>query len=144
MGTICDSAYGNSFMAEFEQKYIYPLIKDKSIFFFLTDDIFMYGINQVWKTVERFYEWIESKTSFYKDQQNKLQINLFRKSRNRQNLLNVKSEHPYSLKRTIPTTIPTAKHFKLYEYVQHSKTTTVTLEKLLNNLLIKDTKNMSW
>ena len=33
MGTICAPAYANIFMAEFEQKYIYPLIKDKSIIF---------------------------------------------------------------------------------------------------------------
>ena len=31
MGTICAPAYANIFIAEFEQKYIYPLIKDKSI-----------------------------------------------------------------------------------------------------------------
>ena len=29
MGTICAPAYANIFKAEFEQKYIYPLIKDK-------------------------------------------------------------------------------------------------------------------
>ena len=33
MGTICAPVYANIFMAEFEQKYIYPLIKDKSILF---------------------------------------------------------------------------------------------------------------
>ena len=33
MGTICAQAYANIFMAEFEQKHIYPLIKDKSILF---------------------------------------------------------------------------------------------------------------
>ena len=33
MGAICAPAYANIFMAEFEQKYIYPLIKDKSILF---------------------------------------------------------------------------------------------------------------
>ena len=34
MGTICAPAYVNIFVAEFKQKYIYPLIKDKSIIFF--------------------------------------------------------------------------------------------------------------
>ena len=29
MGTIWAPAYANIFIAEFEQKYIYPLIKDK-------------------------------------------------------------------------------------------------------------------
>ena len=42
MGTICAPAYANIFMAEFEQKYVYPLIKDKSILFLrYIDDIFM-------------------------------------------------------------------------------------------------------
>ena len=42
MGTICAPAYANIFMAEFEQKYIYPLIKDKSFFFLCyIDDMFM-------------------------------------------------------------------------------------------------------
>ena len=42
MGTICAPAYANIFMAEFEQKYIYPLIKDKSFFFLrYIDDMFM-------------------------------------------------------------------------------------------------------
>ena len=33
MGVICAPAYANIFMDEFEQKYIYPLIKDKLILF---------------------------------------------------------------------------------------------------------------
>ena len=33
MSTICAPAYANISMAEFEQKHIYPLIKDKSILF---------------------------------------------------------------------------------------------------------------
>ena len=41
-------------------------------------------------------------TLVYIDQQNKLQTTLFRKSSNRQNFLNAKSEHPYSLQKSIP------------------------------------------
>ena len=42
MGKICAPAYANIFMAEFEQKYIYPLIKDKSVLFLhYTGDTFM-------------------------------------------------------------------------------------------------------
>ena len=42
MGTICAPVYTNVSMAEFEQKYIYLLIKDKSILFLrYIDDIFM-------------------------------------------------------------------------------------------------------
>ena len=41
-------------------------------------------------------------TLVYIDQQNKLQTTLSRKSSERQNFLNAKSEHPYSLKKSIP------------------------------------------
>ena len=47
MGTISASAYENNVMAEFEQKRINPLIKDKSFFFLQQiDDIFLYGPSQ--------------------------------------------------------------------------------------------------
>ena len=121
MGTICAPAYANIFMAEFEQIYVHPLIKDKSINFLLyIDDIFM-----VWKKSEKqlkdFMSELNQKhpsvkldyksdckqiefldTLIYKDQQNKLQTTLFRKSSDRQNFLNAKLEHPYSLKKSIP------------------------------------------
>ena len=49
MGTICAPAYANIFMAEFEQKYVYPLIKDKSILFLCyIDDTFI-----VWTKSEK-------------------------------------------------------------------------------------------
>ena len=35
MGTICGPVYANIFMGKFEQKYIYPLTKDKSILFLM-------------------------------------------------------------------------------------------------------------
>ena len=42
MGVICAPVYVNIFMAEFKQKYIYPFIQNKSIFFLLyIDDIFI-------------------------------------------------------------------------------------------------------
>ena len=42
MGTTGASACENMFMAEFEQKYIYPLTKEKSILFICyIEDIFM-------------------------------------------------------------------------------------------------------
>ena len=43
MDRICAPAYANIFMAEFEQKFIYPLKKDKSIFFLRYIDILCYG-----------------------------------------------------------------------------------------------------
>ena len=52
MGTICAPAYANIFMAEFEQIYVHPLIKDKSINFLLyIDDIFI-----VWKKSEKQFK----------------------------------------------------------------------------------------
>ena len=42
MGTIYAPAYANTFMANFELKYIYPYIKDKvKMFLRLIDDPFM-------------------------------------------------------------------------------------------------------
>ena len=92
MGTICAPAYANIFMAEFEQKYIYPLIKDKSILFFryigdtfmvltksekqLKD--FMSELNQKHPSIKFDYKFDCKKTEFldtlvYIDKQNKLQ-----------------------------------------------------------------------
>ena len=44
MGTICAPAYANIFMANFELKYIYPYIKDKTkMFSRFIDDLSWYG-----------------------------------------------------------------------------------------------------
>ena len=120
MGTICAPAYENILMAEFEQKYIYPLIKDKSILFLrYIDDIFMVWtksekqlkdfmseLNQKHPSIKFDYKFDCKQIEFldtlvYIYQQNKLQPTLFRKSSDYQNFLNAKSEHPYSLKKSI-------------------------------------------
>lgn len=45
MGTICALTYANTFMAEFESKYIYPFISNISMLYLrYIDDIFM-----IWK-----------------------------------------------------------------------------------------------
>ena len=80
-------------------------------------------------------EFLDS--SVYIDQQNELQTTFFRKPSDSQNFLNAKSGNPYLL-RKLSTTV---KHLEFGQYVQHSKTTTITSENLLNKLLIKDTKN---
>ena len=42
MSTICAPVYANIFMADFELKYIYPYIKDKTkMFLRFIDDLFM-------------------------------------------------------------------------------------------------------
>ena len=121
MGTNCAPAYANIFVAEFEQKYVYQLIKDKSILFLCyIDDIFMIWtksekqlqdfmseLNQKHPSIKFDYKFDCKQIEFldtlvYIDQQNKLQTTLFRKSSDRQNFLNAKSEHPYSLKKSIP------------------------------------------
>ena len=44
MGTICAPSYANIFMSEFEEKYIYPLLKKKSVIYLCYID----GIYMVW------------------------------------------------------------------------------------------------
>ena len=42
MGTVCEPAYANIFMAQFEKQHIYPYIKNKSVLYLrYIDDIFM-------------------------------------------------------------------------------------------------------
>ena len=155
MVTICAPAYANIFMAEFEQKYIYPLIKDKSVLFLrYIDDIFMVRsksekqlkdfmskLNQKHTYIKFEYKFdckqiVFLDTSVYIDQQIKLQTTLFRKSSDRQNFLNAKSEHPHSLKKSIPCSQALQIRRKcstLHNFHSHSR-------KLINYLLIKDTK----
>ena len=113
--------FANIFMAEFEQKCIYPLIKDKSILFLhCIDDIFMVWtksknqlkdfmseLNQKYPSIKFDFKFDCKQIEFlntlvYIDQQNKLQTTVFRKSSDCQNFLNAKSEHSYSLKKSIP------------------------------------------
>ena len=121
MGTICTPAYVNIFMAEFEQKYVYPLIKDKSVLFLrYIDDIFMVWtksekqlkdfiskLNPKYPSIKFDYKFDCKQIEFlgtlvYIDQQNNLQNTLFRKSSDRQKFINAKLEHPHSLKKSIP------------------------------------------
>ena len=45
MGTICAPSYVNIFMSEFEEKYIFPLIKNISVIYLrYIDNIFMIRI----------------------------------------------------------------------------------------------------
>ena len=100
-------------------------------------------LNQKHSSVKFDYKfdrkWIEFlDTSVYIDQQTKLQTTLIWKSSDRQNFLYVKLEHSYLFKKVSAT----AKHFEFEGHAKHSKTTTVTLENLSKNTLIKDTKKM--
>ena len=153
----CAPAYANIFMAEFEQKYIYPLTKDKSILFLrYIDDIFMIWtksekqlkdfmseLNQKHPSIKFDYKFDCKQIEFldtlvYIDEQNKLQDTLFRESSDRQNFLNAKPEHPYSLKKSIPY----SEALRIPRICSTFQDYHGTLGNLLNNSLIKDTKKM--
>ena len=108
-------------MARFEQKHVYPFIKGKlDLYLRYIDDIFF-----IWKGTEEklknsFNEinkkhpfikfdqkYSKSKIEFldvlvYKDEQQKLKTTLFKKNTNRQSYRHAKSDHPVSLKKSIP------------------------------------------
>ena len=120
MGTIYGSAYANIFMASLESKFIYPYIKEKVItFLWFTDDLlmiwtdteeellkFINELNQKHKTIKFGFKYSKTKIEFldalvYKDVNNKLQTTLYKKPM--ANLSShVNSEHPTSLKESIP------------------------------------------
>ena len=77
-------------------------------------------------------------TLVYIGKQNKLQATQFHKSSDHQNSLNAKSEHSYSLKKSIPGS-QALRIRRICSTFQDA----VILGNLLNNLLIKDTKKMS-
>ena len=46
MGTICVPSYADIFMSEFEERYIYPLFKNKSVIYLpYIDKNIMYELN---------------------------------------------------------------------------------------------------
>ena len=120
MGTKCAPCYANLFMGSFEERFIYPKIKDKCISYLrYIDDIFM-----IWNgTKEEFEEFIEYinnchstikfdytistgevnflDTTVYRDINNTLRTKLYTKPTDRQSYLHHKSEHPPSLKKSI-------------------------------------------
>ena len=121
MGTICAPSYANIFMAKFEQQYIYPFIKDMtSLYLRYIDDIFIIwkgtkeelqsfikDLNTKHRTIKFDYKISEKQISFldtmvYKDQNKKIQTTIYRKPTDKQAYLHAHSEHPKSLKNSIP------------------------------------------
>ena len=119
MGTICAPAYTDIFMANFELKYIYPYLKDKTkMFLRFIDDLFMIwtglehelldfmsDLNKQHSSIKFEFKYSQTKIEFldvlvYKDHNNMLQTT--RKQTDRQNYLDARSEHPKSLKDSIP------------------------------------------
>ena len=120
MGTICTPTYANIFMSEFEEKYIYPLIKNKSSSYLrFFDDIFMVWtksenelksfineINKKHHSIKFDFRFSKEKIEFldtlvYKDHNNRLQTTFYKKPTDCQNFLQAKSAHPLSLKKSI-------------------------------------------
>ena len=117
IGTICAPTYASIFMSEFEERYIYPLIKNKSSSYLrFIDDVFMAWvksenelkafINEISKkhhSIKFDFKFCKEKIEFldtlvYKDHSNRLQLSIISIT----NYLYVKSAHPLSLKESIP------------------------------------------
>ena len=134
MDTICAPAYANTFMAYFEEKFIYPLIDTKTLLYLrFIHDIFMIWTKSEKDLIEFLNELNTKHTSIkfafkysrqqiefldtlvYIDNNNKLQTTLYKKPTDCQNYLLSKSEHPYSLKNSIAYSQPSVSK----EYAQH-------------------------
>ena len=121
MGRICAPSYAKIFMANFEAKHICPYIKEMSLLYLrYIDDIFMIWkgtkveliifikeLNEKHKTIKFDFQFSPRKIAFldtmlYKDENNNIQTTSYRKPTNQQAFLHAKSEHPRSLKSSIP------------------------------------------
>ena len=138
MGTICAPSYANIFMSEFEEKHIYPLIKNKSVIYLrYIDDIFMVWIkseselrhfmnkiNQKHQSIKFDFKFSKESIEFldtlvYIDSKNRLQTTLYKKPTDCQNYLHAKSTHPFSLKKVFHI----VRHSELSAYVQPLRNT---------------------
>ena len=113
MGIICAPAYANIFMANFELKYIYPYIKDKTKMFLRFIDYlfviwtvseqelldFMKDLNKKHPSIKFEFNYSRTKIEFLdvlvcKDHKNMPHTAIYRKQTNRQNYLDARSKHP--------------------------------------------------
>ena len=119
MGTKLAPLYANLFMTKFEDKYVYTYPLQPQLWKWFIDDIFLiwpHGMNSLTKFIEhlntvhptiKFTSDIsETRISFldltiYKEQ-SKLYTRLYTKPTDRHMYLNYFSEHPMSLKKSIP------------------------------------------
>lgn len=120
MGTKCAPTYANIFMGEFEEKHIYPRIKDLSTKYLrYIDDIFLlwkgtraqldkfiHDINEVHPSIRFTTESSEREINFLDTtvqiSNSKLITKTFRKPTDRSAYLHNTSYHPNSLKNNIP------------------------------------------
>ena len=120
MGTICAPPYANIFTAYFEEKFIYPLIRNATtLYLSYIDDIiliwtksenelltFFEKLNQQHPSIKFEIKYSKDKIEFldtliYKDKNNNIQTTLYKKPTDRQNYIHSKSAHPFSLKKKI-------------------------------------------
>ena len=121
MGTKCAPSYANIFMGVFEEKHIYPKIKDKTrIFLRFIDDLFIIWkgtetelksflneINDVHGTIKFDYQYSKKEINFldltiYKNDNGELCTKVYTKPTDRQSYLYRTSCHPEHLKKSIP------------------------------------------
>ena len=120
MGTICAPSYANVFMDYFDQKYIYPLIEGKSSTYFrCINDIFLIWTEKKNELDQFFKDFNKKQPSIkfdYKASKNRITLldteihlhngqlhtKIYRKETDRQHYLHIKSEHPKSLKDSLP------------------------------------------
>ena len=121
MGTKCAPNYANLFMGDFENKFIYPLIRTYSVLYLrYIDDIFMLwkgskeqldnfinAINEKHPTIKFDFEISQQQVNFldttvYIEENNIIKTKLYTKETDTHNYLHRKSVHPEKLKRTIP------------------------------------------
>ena len=118
--------------SEFEEKYVYPLIKNKSVIYLsYIDDIFMVWIKSECE-LRQFMNEINEKhqtpkkkntefmdTLVYISSNNRFQTTLCKKPTDCQNYLHAKSAHPFLLKKVSYI----FRHRELSAYVQSSRNT---------------------
>ena len=120
MGTICAPSYANIFMANFKQNTSIHTLKRCLLYLRYIDDIFMIwkgtktelmtfikDLNEKHRTIKFDFQVSPRKIAFldtmlYEDKNNNIQTTLYRKPTNQQAFLHAKSEHPRSLKSSIP------------------------------------------
>ena len=121
MGTIWAPSYANIFMANFEERRIYPYIKEMPLLYlkYIADILmiwkgkkvklmtFVKDLNEKHKANKFDFQVSPRKIAFldamlYKDKNNNIQMTWYCKPTDQQAFLNTKSEHPRSLKSSIP------------------------------------------
>ena len=121
MGTACTPSCVNIFMDRFEQKHIYPYIKNKgNLYLEYIDDIFFIckgtevdlrnlfnEINKKHPSIRLDQKYSKSEIEFlnvlfYKNEQQRQQTTPFKKKADRQSYLHSKSDNPTSLKNSTP------------------------------------------